>query len=206
MKKYAFPLLCCAALMLGACANSPSQANDDAAAENATDAEMMNTPGFKPPAPLQYLADDAPRLENGAYEFTALLPLFPDIIAGTGKQTSSGENYKMGAAFVASATASYSLNDRRFSVSINDAGNEMESILTLAKWSNFALDEETESEIQRTMLIQNQPAFLHYDKPRRAGSLSIVHKGRFVIDISGRNVEIAELESALADLHIERLK
>ncbi len=204
--KHIFLFFCCATLLLlSGCANPSSQSNEAAEAEDTIDARGADTSAATAPA-LQTIADDAPRLANNAYDYTVLLPLFPEIIAGTGRQTTGGENYKLGAAPVGSANASYSLQDRRFSVSIHDAGDQTESLATLAKWSNFVIDEETETEIQRSTLIQNQPALFHYDKSRRSGSLSLVHKGRFVIDITGRNIDMAELEKALADLHIERLK
>ncbi len=189
------------AIVMANCANPPAKGQE----ETVENESAASSPQMTEPA-LPEIAADAPRLSNNAYDYTVFLPLFPEILSFSGRQNTGGENYKMGAGFVASASASYSHNDRRFSVTIHDVGNNPELISDMAKWSTFTVDEDTESEFQKSYIIDGNPAFKHYDKQRRAGSINIVYKGRFVVDITGRNIEMADLDKALDDLHIERLK
>lgn len=202
--KFLVLLMCSVALLFAGCANDKPSQSDDAADSTA----VADNPDMKyvPPAPLVDIAPDALRTDNNAYDFSALVPLFPDIIAGTGRQTAAGENYKMAGGMISSASASYSLQDRRFSVSIQDVGDNAGVIPQLAKWSSMALNLEEDGEIQRSSLFLNQPAFLHYKKSSRSGSYSVIYSNRFVVDITGRNVELAELEKAMEDLRIDRLK
>ncbi len=181
--------------------NAPTKVS--AEAEPATEAQTTQSSA---PA-LAEIPADAPRLGNQAYDYQVLLPLFPPIVSHAGLQTSSGENYRMGAGVVATATGSYSYQDRRFSVVIHDVGSNQELLADLAKWSGTVVNEDMETEYTKTWLWDNKhPALTTYDKPRRVGSISVILYNRFVVDISGRNIELADLDKALQDMHLERLK
>ena len=194
-----------AVLFLAGCSNDKASQSNGESADSLPAANDPNV-RYVPPAPLVDIDTSAARIGNGAYDFNALVPLFPDIIAGTGRQTAAGENYKMAGGMVASASASYSVQDRRFSVSIQDVGDYTDVIPQLAKWSTIAMDGDDENELMRSSLFLNQPAFIHYNKASRSGSYSVIYSNRFVVDITGRNVELAELEKAMEDLRIDRLK
>lgn len=183
----------------------PNASSSKVSAEEAALAEEQTT---QPSAPtLAEIPADAPRLSNQAYDYQVFLPLFPPILSYSGLQTSSGENYRMGAGVVATATGSYSHQDRRFSVVIHDVGNNQELLTDLAKWSGTLANEDTEAEYAKTWLWDNKhPALTTYNKPRRMGSISVILHNRFVVDISGRNIELADLDKALQDMRLERLK
>jgi hypothetical protein len=198
-------LMFSAALFFAGCANDNASKSDSASADSIPVPSDPNV-RYVAPAPLVDMDTSATRIGNNAYDFSALVPLFPDIIAGTGRQTAAGENYKMAGGMVSSASASYSVQDRRFSVSIQDVGDYADVIPQLAKWSTMAMNGDDENEIVRSSLFLNQPAFIHYNKASRAGSYSVIYSNRFVVDITGRNVELAELEKAMEDLRIDRLK
>ena len=188
-------------LMISACAPNPS-GND------ASDMENEPAPAdTSPPAPvLATIPADAGRLSSNAYDYQVFIPLFPEILSYTGKQTTGGENYKMGAGMIATATASYSHNDRRFNVTIHDVGDNTELITDIAKWNSFTANEDNEEEIQKNFTVNNNPAFLHFDKTRKSGSLSVITYSRFIIDITGRNIKPDDLDLALDNLKIERFK
>lgn len=192
-------------LFLVGCVDDKASKSESAAADSVAAPSDPNVK-YVPPAPLVDIDTSAARIGNNAYDFSALVPLFPDIIAGTGRQTVAGENYKMAGGMVSSASASYSVQDRRFSVSIQDVGDLADVIPQLAKWSTMAMDGDDENELMRSSLYLNQPAFIHYNKSSRSGSYSVIYSNRFVVDITGRNVELAELEKAMEDLKIDRLK
>ncbi|HRD82544.1 MAG: hypothetical protein IAE84_08810 [Saprospiraceae bacterium] len=198
-------LMFSAVLLVAGCVNDKTSKSDSEAADTAA---VTNDPNVKfvPPAPLVDIDTSAARIGNGAYDFNALVPLFPDIIAGTGRQTANGENYKMAGGMISSASASYNVQDRRFSVAIQDVGDNADVIPQLAKWSTMAMNGDDENEVMRSTLYLNQPAFIHYNKASRSGSYSVIYSNRFVVDITGRNVELAELEKAMEDLRIDRLK
>lgn len=197
--KFQLPFVAFCLVIASACAPNPSE-KDASEKENTT--QPANT---EPPAPvLATIPPDAGRLSNNAYDYQVLIPLFPEILSFTGKQYTSGENYKMGAGMVATATASYSHNDRRFNVTIHDVGDNTELLTDIAKWNSFTTNEENEEEIHKNFTIDNNPAFLHYNKKQRSGSMSIIVGSRFIIDISGRNVETKDLDLAMANLQIDR--
>jgi len=198
-------LMFSAALFFAGCAND-NASKSESASSDATPVPSDPNVRYAEPAPLVDIDTSATRIGNNAYDFSALVPLFPDIIAGTGRQTAAGENYKMAGGMVSSASASYSVQDRRFSVTIQDVGTNADVIPILAKWSTMAMNGDDENEIVRSSLFLNQPAFVHYNKASRAGSFSTIYSNRFVVDITGRNVELSELEKAMEDLRIDRLK
>ncbi len=194
-----FAVLCL--ILISACAPNPS-GNEASDKENET-----ATANTEPPAPvLATIPADAGRLSSNAYDYQVLIPLFPEILSYTGKQTTGGENYKMGAGMIATATASYSHNDRRFNVTIHDVGDNTELITDIAKWNSFTTNEENEEEIHKNFTVNNNPAFIHYNKMQRSGSLSVITQSRFIIDISGRNIKPDDLDLALDNLKIERYK
>ncbi len=198
----ALPLLALYTLFTISCKPTPaSKAQMEQEPANPTQTEQPAAPA------LAEIPAEAPRLSNQAYDYQVFLPLFPQIVSYSGLQTSSGENYRMGAGIVATATGSYSHQDRRFSVVIHDVGNNQELLADLAKWNGTVANEDTETQYAKTWLWDNKhPAVTTYDKPRRMGSISVILHNRFVVDISGRNIELADLDKALQDMHLERLK
>lgn len=189
-------------LLLSTCAQNPAV---DEAAEKPDKDEAQAA--VEPPAPpLPTIPADAARLPGNAYDYNVLIPLFPEILSFTGKQTTGGENYKMGAGMVATATASYSHNDRRFNVTIHDVGDNTELLSDIAKWNSFTANEDNEEGIHKNLKINDNPAFIHYDKTRKSGSISMIQGGRFIIDISGRNIKPEDLDLALDNLKVERFK
>jgi hypothetical protein len=176
--------------------------------ENTT--EQKNQSVASAPAPeepiLPNIPADAARLSSNAYDYNVLVPLFPEILSYTGKQTTGGENYKMGGGMVATATASYSHNDRRFNVTIHDVGNNTALLNDIAKWNSFTANEDNAEGIHKNFEINRNPAFIHFDKASKTGSISMIHNSRFIIDISGRNINPEDLDLALDQLKVERLK
>lgn len=190
-------------LMLAGCIRDKSTHSD----ESQPPQEALHTEvQYSQPEALHNMDTNAVRIGNNAYDFSALVPLFPDIIAGASRQSAHGENFKMAEDVISSATASYSVRDRRFSVSIQDVGDTPGLIPQLAKWHTTSIALDDEIEIQRSGTFLNQPAFIQYNKSSRSGTYSVIYFSRFVVDIAGRNVELADLEKAMEDLRIDRLK
>jgi hypothetical protein len=154
---------------------------------------------------------DVERLSSEAYDYRVLLPLFPKKIAGAERQVVSGENYLYEKTMIATSSASYSDEDRRFSVVIQDAGKNTNAVADMTRWSSAsayddAASQDQSEELHVSKLIDGQPAYINYDAQQRRGSISWLKNYRFIVDISARNVAFEDLEKALLDLKLSRLK
>lgn len=200
---YALCPMLYALCLLSGCANSSSGEKTDRnvlAQEETTITQPLADEPLEP----YFIPANALRLESNAYDHTVLLPLFPPALAGMQRNTLNGESYTMGAGLVAALSAAYSAQDRRISVSLHDVGDQAEILPVLADWT--ALPEEENPAVERrSFLYKGQPALIRYG-PGKMGTFNVLWNNRFVISIAGRNIGIAELEKAMDDLQIERLK
>ncbi|MBX2927310.1 MAG: hypothetical protein KF852_05695 [Saprospiraceae bacterium] len=189
-------------LLYGCTNSSPGEKADPGAfaQEEPTAAQPIANQPVEP----YYIPANALRLKSNAYDHTVLLPLFPPALAGMQRNTLNGESYTMGAGLVAALSAAYSTQDRRLSVSLHDVGDQAEILSVLADWT--ALPEEENPAVERrSFLYKGQPALIRYG-PGRMGTFNVLWNNRFVISIAGRNIGIADLERAMDELQIERLK
>jgi hypothetical protein len=197
-------LLCLALCLLQGCANTPSGEKNGKDLSDQDDIAAMQEPAAGPDKPFSIPAN-ALRLESNAYEHSVLLPFFPRLLAGMQRHTLNGESYIMGAGLVSALSASYSAQDHRLSVTLHDVGDHPEVLAALADWTELPEDEKSEDVVHRSFLYKEQPALIRYG-PGRMGTFNVLCNNRFVVGISGRNVGIAQLEKAMDDLQIERLK
>jgi hypothetical protein len=192
-------------ILLSACAGN---APEDQADDTAKDVPAVSTSETEE---YHEIDEDVERLSSEAYDYRVLLPLFPKKIAGAERQVVSGENYLYEKTMISTTSGSYSDEDRRFSIVIQDAGKNTNAVADMTRWSSAsayddAAAQDQSEEMHVAKLIEGQPAYIHYEPQQRRGSISWLKNYRFIVDISARNVAFEDLEKALLDLKLSRLK
>lgn len=192
-------------LLLSACVGN---APEDQAVDTSKDVQAVSAAETEE---YHEIDEDVERLSSEAYDYRVLLPLFPKKIAGAERQVVSGENYLYEKTMISTTSGSYSDEDRRFSIVIQDAGKNTNAVADMTRWSSAsayddAAAQDQSEEMHVSKLIDGQPAYINYDPQQRRGSISWLKNYRFIVDISARNVSFEDLEKALLDLKLSRLK
>jgi hypothetical protein len=144
--------------------------------------------------------------QNGeVVDFRELKELLPENLAGMKRNSHTGE--KVGAAGfnMSNARATYMGGGKNLDISLVDVGGFGAAIAGMAAWSNLEIDRESDEEIERTYTKDGYKAFEKYNFKEKRGELNLLLNNRFILNISGRNIERKELEEVLAELNLNRL-
>jgi len=75
----------------------------------------------------------------------------------------------------------------------------------MAAWANASIDSDTNEGYQKTIDYEGYKAFEEFNEKRKSGSFSVLVENRFVVTVSGRNIDMDDLKEAIEDLNVKKL-
>jgi hypothetical protein len=143
-----------------------------------------------------------------AVDFRELRALLPEELAGL--QRAHAEGRKTGAfgVNVAEATGEYGEgNGPRLEVKITDLG-AMGPAAAMASfgWMATEIDSEGDDGYERTTEYQGRKGLEKYRKIDKTGSAKLIAGGRFMVEISGDNIEPSQLRTAAETIDLGALE
>ncbi|OZC02109.1 hypothetical protein [Rubricoccus marinus] len=161
------------------------------------------------------LKDMADQMEESANTAPAepvnhrvLAEVLPEEAAGFPQASTEGESQSMGGAFsISQRSAVYETEgeDGQITVEVMDLGGLPSVAMFGAPWAMMDVDKETDTTYERTITYQGQRGYRKYDTERRRGELSALIENRYLVKVSGRDVEDAQMEEALQAVDTRRL-
>jgi hypothetical protein len=160
---------------------------------------------------FQQLADKAKGMQSGEkvdpVDFRKLKELLPEELAGFKRTEFSGE--KNGAMGFTLSTADASYNgddDASIRVEILDSGGIAGmATMAMAAWTMADIDKETETSYEKTTTLEGYKAFEKYDTASKSGEINLLVANRYVVNLNGDNVTIAQMKKVLGDLDLDKL-
>jgi len=140
-------------------------------------------------------------------DFRVLKTLLPETLPGFRRIQIAGEKSGIMGISIAFAEALYrDETNGNLSFKITDMGG-MRSIMLMAQagWATTESDRETETGYERTTSFGGYKGFEEYDHATRHGEIRILLGTRFLVEISGTDVEPEILQSAAKMLDYVRL-
>lgn len=143
-----------------------------------------------------------------AADFRQLKALLPEELAGMRRTNARGEKTGAFGANVSTATGEYGSPDGpRLKVQITDLGATGPfGALAGLGWLTTEVDSEGDSGYERTTMYGNYKGLEKYQTDAKSGSVNVVVANRFLVEISGSNLEPIQLQTAAASLDFVALE
>lgn len=138
-------------------------------------------------------------------DFRKLKELLPETLAGLKRTEHTGEKVGMMGFNMSTAKATYGDSEQRLEAAILDFAGAGMALMGAAAWSTVEMDRETDTGYERTGKIEGYKSFEKYDTARKSGETSILVENRFILTVSGSNVEARDLEKAIKEIGLNKL-
>lgn len=204
----------CAAAMVSGCGKARRE-RQEAAKELQNLAKQMeqaaNSGGSEMQNALASMQQAMTQQENrkpvDPVDFRELKALLPEELAGMKRTDASGEKSGAMGMTVSKAEASYEKDDANLNVDVTDIGG-LTGFAAMAQygWSMHEIDRETETGYERTLTLSGHKAHEEYDREGRSGTIQLMIKGRFIVEIRGSNIDGAALQDAAKQLPLGKLE
>ena len=174
----------------------------EAAQKNGTDAEK----GAAAAAMMSTLMGGGKSVESVSIE--QLKPFIPDTFAGLAKKTSKSERTGMASIMISKAEATYSdeTGQKRVSLDISDSGG-MSGLMGLASWANVQGEKEDQYSKEKTSKVDGRMVNEKMSKQEGGtNSYSVVLGDRFMVNASGRGVDLGTIKAAVSGLDLKKLE
>lgn len=143
-------------------------------------------------------------------DFKKLKELLPDTIGGLKRSNAEGMKQGVSGMKFSKAEGSYSEEgkDGSASVTITDFGGMPGMIEGMAAWSGIDIDNESDTEIQKTLEVAGHKAYAEINKENKSGQISLVVGGRFVVEIrvDGGAPDIEALKTQAEAMRLKELE
>ncbi len=182
------------------------QENSD---DNTTDDQTAGADDLQ--GALNQMQDAVKKLQEGngeaveVIDFRKLKEKLPERIGDLKKVSSGGEKTGVMGFKVSQAEAKYEDGDSKMEVSIVDVGGVSMALISMAAWSSLDIDRESDEEIERTTTIEGHKALEKYYFKSRSGETNLLVNKRFVVKITGKNVEREDFTRAVKRLDLNEL-
>ena len=140
-----------------------------------------------------------------AVDFRDLKKLLPERVAGLDRTEASGSKNGMFGMSISNAEGKYRDGDQRLEVSITDTGGMSMLVSSMAGWTSFEVDKESDTGFERTTEINGHKAFVNYNTKSQRGSIAVLVADRFIVNVEGSHMDYDDLEDAVDDLNLRRL-
>jgi Yip1 domain len=138
-------------------------------------------------------------------DFHQLEGLLPASLPGMTRQHASGAANQALGVQKTSATATYQgVGNARAEVEISDATG-VSGLMDMADSMNVSQTTESDSGFEKDVSLQGRKVHEKYDRNAHHAELSTLVAHRFAVDVSGDNVTIEDLASALSSLDLKSL-
>jgi hypothetical protein len=130
----------------------------------------------------------------------------PDDFAGLKKTRSKAERTGLAGIMVSKAEATYSDGaDKTVTLELSDTGG-VSGLVSLASWSGIQGEQEDENGSERTTKVDGRLVHEKISKNGGTNEFGIVLADRFIVNATGRGVDIAALKAAVATLDLGKLE
>ncbi|MEM1057416.1 MAG: hypothetical protein AAGI52_18005 [Bacteroidota bacterium] len=204
------PLFLVLALPLSACGGG-----DDASSDEVEETGAPSTPFGQAMQGMEAIQDMAEQVEEMQNTVPAepvnhrvLAEMLPDEAAGMPQgETSGSTNSTMGFSLSErEATYADSTGDGQITIKVIDYGAVPAIGMMGLGWvQGMDIDEESSTGYKRTITYQGHRGLREYNTERRDGTLNVFIVDRYIVEVSGRNVEDDQLEAALQGVDTRRL-
>lgn len=177
--------------------------------DNATDDQTTGADDLQ--GALNQVQNAVKKLQEGngenveVIDFRKLKEKLPERIGDLKKVSSGGEKTGVMGFNVSKAEANYEDGDSKMEVSIVDVGGVSMALVSMAAWSAIEIDRESDEEIERTTTIEGHKAFEKYYFKSRSGETDLIVNKRFVVKITGENVDREDFTRAIKRLDLDDL-
>lgn len=130
-------------------------------------------------------------------DFRRLRDLLPESVAGLERTNVEGSKQGTMGFSVSEASAAYEGDDASLSVKVTDMGAVPALGMMGLGWTMADVDRETQTGYEKTVRLGESKGYRKYDSDARRGEFSLVVADRFLVAVTGRGVDDADLEAAL---------
>ena len=142
--------------------------------------------------------------------FRKLRDLLPENLAGLPRTNASGEKSGMMGMSTSKAEGQYQSEDgqQRINVTITDMGSIRGLGMLGVNWLMVEIDQESDTGYERTTKYRDYPAYEKFQQNGNSssGEMSAYVADRFMVNVSGRGVDMDAVKEALEDLDIRKLE
>ena len=142
-----------------------------------------------------------------AVDFRELRDLLPAELAGLPRKSAGGEKTGAFGVNITTATGRYGADEGpRLEVTITDLG-AMGPAAAMASfgWTTTEVDRESNEGYERTMQYKGRKGLEQYTTADRSGSAKVMTGGRFMVEITGYDIEPAQLKTAAESFDFDAL-
>ena len=205
------PLLILAALALplAACGGAGDAAVADAEVEDTGQPGVLGQLGQMQDAAEQMQAA-AERPPADPVNFRVLRDQLPEAIDGMERTNAEGATQSAMGFTISEATATYSgpasdAGTPELTLKIADYGAMPSVALMGMAWTMTDVDRETSTGYEKTVQMAGHRGYRTYDTESRRGEFSLSVAERFLVQVTGQNVDDAQVERALRAVNVDAL-
>ncbi len=137
--------------------------------------------------------------------FRELKKFFPQKTAGMKLDKTTGNTSSAVGKGISTANATYVAGDKEVKMTIVDAGGMGKIIASMIGMADIKHDEETEDGYSRIFSYKGYKAFEKYDKKTNDGEFGVIIAGRFLLTVSGNEIDMDVLKEVIDDVDIKGL-
>ena len=140
-------------------------------------------------------------------DFREMKALLPTALTGMKRTQAGGEKTGAMGMIVSYAEATYeSESGGTVEIKITDnSGLGQLMALSQASWMSMEIDRETENGYEKTTTIGGAKALEKYDNTDRSGEIQIMIDNRFMVQVTGNDVDAALLTEAAEKIDLKKL-
>ncbi len=158
---------------------------------------------------LQNIAKEAEKMSNESpkevVDAKLLKELLPEDADGLPRKEASSQKTGAMGFNISTAEASYRNDDSSIKVAIIDAAGTG-ALMGMAAWSMIDMDKEDENGYEKTTKYKGNKAFEKYNTKNKDGEMAVIVANRFVVTVSGNNVDMDKIKSTLDDIDLGKLE
>jgi hypothetical protein len=135
-----------------------------------------------------------------------LKALLPETVAGMKRSSFEGEKSAMGEFKISKAKAEYRDDaNKNISMSLTDTGGS-KMFGAMFAWGMVEQDKETDDGYEKMGKVDGRPTHERMQKASQSGEYSVLVGGRFLLELTGRNVDMASLKAAANSVGFDKLE
>ena len=142
-------------------------------------------------------------------DFRDLKALLPESLGDLKRTNAEGEKSGAMGFTISKADADYNNEDysQSIDIEITDlAGATGYAGLAAWGWTLVEIDKETETGYEKTIKYKGHKAYEKYESEYQNGSIEVLVAGRFMVSVSGNNVPMEVIKSAIDEIDISKLE
>lgn len=159
---------------------------------------------------LQNIAKEAEKMSNESpkevVDAKLLKELLPEDADGLPRKEASSQKTGAMGFNISTAEARYKNDDGgSIKVAIIDVAGTG-ALMGMAAWSMIEMDKENEDGYEKTTKYKGNKAFEKYNTKNKDGEMAVIVANRFVVTVSGNNVDIDKIKATLDDIDLGKLE